>query len=106
MRQIIKYDRSVIWKPNKGQLAQVWLFLDEIRVEMITKNSHLAITIFPFITSVSSVVVNCGEKTCNNYEYCVEDGFCSSCADICQPSSHNYDEVTCKDKCSGKTTNV
>lgn len=73
---------------------------------MITRNSHLALTVFPLITSSVSSVVNCGEKTCNNYEYCVEDGFCSSCEDICQPSSHNYDEVTCKNKCSGKITNV
>lgn len=104
-RQIIKYDISVIWNPNKGQLAQVWPFLDEIRVEMITKSSHLALTVFPLITSVSSVVI-CGEKTCKNNEYCVEDGFCSSCEDICQTSSHNYDEVTCRNKCSGKLTDA
>lgn len=62
----------------------------------------LIVLTLPWISSVVSAIVLCGDKTCTTDEYCSEDVFCNSCEDICQSTSHNYDEATCKKECPGK----
>jgi len=47
--------------------------------------------------------VPCGDLTCHTSQYCSENAFCESCEDVCQLSSHNYDDLVCKTKCGEYT---
>lgn len=46
----------------------------------------------------------CGSQiTCSVDEYCNRSyNRCSKCSDICDQTSHNYQQDTCEDQCQGK----
>lgn len=44
--------------------------------------------------------VKCGQKTCNQWEYCSAfDGTCQKCEGICDTTHHNYDKDLCEKEC-------
>jgi len=47
----------------------------------------------------AAAAVPCGDRRCEDSEYCREGQVCHPCEDICDPNSPNYDSEPCKKSC-------
>ncbi|XP_054272327.1 uncharacterized protein LOC128992660 [Macrosteles quadrilineatus] len=50
--------------------------------------------------SWATAAVPCGDRRCEDSEYCREGQLCHPCEDICDPHSPNYDSDPCKKNCA------
>lgn len=58
----------------------------------------LIIVLLKFSEAHLHLAKKCGQKTCDQYEYC-SDSICTPCLLVCEKSNHNYEEKTCQEEC-------
>lgn len=78
------------------------------KLEMYRAKCGLGAVVFAiFVVGIAECALTlsgpkCGQKQCKTNEYCSRtDFFCKPCSEICDSSSHNYEEAECVKDCQG-----